>query len=374
MKNFVWLATDKHGQRGVVEFQSNSAREAKEDLISKGYTDVELAEDETASTSRVVIRGKEVQAPAEYRINNRNTPPPTFTRLIWEGVSQNAWLFLWVAILLTTSAITHHPILFACTAVLAVAGLCWRLWFGLSSIYYRRLLNAMEWHRWNKANDAINTLEILGKINPIAVPKRELLRQRAQVLAAQGQLSEALAVFRPVQFDPVTPIWLYYLHLSGIHERAKDHEGAIELSRKAVAENSDGPTAHFDLVFRLAHYQRNPAAARIAAQKIEESILTEVMVAFKHRDLGIIAYWEKEYVESAKELRISLEKFERMEHIPFRTALLSIIHSYLACALGRLGNLDEATKHFQSAKKYMISTRRTEQLDECRSVLGDLAS
>jgi tetratricopeptide (TPR) repeat protein len=255
------------------------------------------------------------------------------------------------------------------TLVLA-ALLIFIIFVSLPSIYYRKLIHAADWSRWEEVLTLIETLDALGRYGFIKVPATELTRYQAKSLIGMGRLQEGLAVFRPCEGRPDCPKWLYLLFVAGLYDTAKQHDLAVEYNLGAIKEHSS-PTAWVDLAYRYAKYKRDPLKAREALAKAADSPLPEVAKPFRIRCLGVIAYLECDYATAKRELETAIDLVEKTRGRPFRDGHLSVSRGYLACVLAKQGDMAGAKKCFSQAKEYLVATKEDGLLAECRGLIGE---
>jgi len=375
MPNYVWTVKNQYGEKQVREVAADTVEQSKAKLLGDGCTDLELMDAEIAdalNTGRPAPKffGQELKITAKQRLQHRNKPPKTYWRVICQGVAQTWWFCLGIVCLACYEAYSGNSV----SALLCGFGLAAWLGFlitsGLPSIYFRKLLKALDWSRWPEVLELVERLELINRFHFNQAHPFFLARSRAQALAGLGNLTEAVAVFAPWENRPGCPGWMYQMLKASIYDTAKQHDQALECTRKSIAEKPTA-AAWLDLSNRFARYKKDAVQARAALVEAEKITLTSVEEAYHLRCRGIVAWVEGDCRSAKKELEASLAMMEKTRHVPFRDGHISIAKAYLGCALARLGDLAGAKHCFAEARKYLEATEETELLKECRKVIGE---
>jgi len=376
MANYAWSATDKSGKRVIREIEAATAEDAKFVLQAQGYSNLELKEDEVTSTAvagfakRKNALGQEIKVTAEQRLKHRDDPTVTYWDALRKGIGPGVIVFLTVCVLAIYSGLRGHW----GYAGLYVAGLLgwlgYILFLSLPSVYYRKLLKAADWNRWNEVLSLVARLQLIGRFRSVKVPATELTRNRAQALAGSGRLDEALAEYSQCQGRPDCPPWLYKLFVASLYTLAKRYDKAIEYNLASIAEKPT-PTAWADLANRYARYKRDPIKAHSAMDEAEKSPVPDFAKAFYLRCQGIIAYLEGNYDAAKRDLETAIELVETAKGRPYRDGHLSVTRAYLCCVLAKQGNLAGAKECLALAKEYLVATKEDELLAECRQLCGE---
>ena len=376
MTNYVWAATDKSGRKVIKEIEAANAEDAKYILLAQGYADLELKEDEVISAAnagfsdRPTMFGEELRVTAEERLKHRDDPTDTFWAVLRKGLGQS--LGGCVAVILFTGYNLYRGN-YISALLLVVAMFAWLaflLCLGLPSVYYRKLIQAMDWSRWNEALSLVQTLKAIERISLIKVPATELTRNRAIALVGLGDLLAGLAEFKQCEGRPDCPGWLYQLFVGGLYSTAKQYDKSIECNLAAIAEKPTS-TAYLDLANRYARYKKDPVKARAAMAEAEKTPLVDITKPFHVRCLGIIAYLEKDFATARRHLESAIEMVEPAKGRPFRDGHLGVTRAYLSCVLARQGDVTGARQCLAQAKAYLIATEEDELLAECRELCAE---
>jgi tetratricopeptide (TPR) repeat protein len=377
MPKYTWTAKNKSGQTVVKEITANTASEAQAILVTDGFSDLKLKEDEIMTivqagfSERPKMFGEEIKQPTTGdRLKAMESPTVTFLDVIRKGIWQSKGLIFLILLLFTYQVYRGN---FA-SAILLIASLVVWLAFlicvGLPSVYYRKLILAADWSRWKEVLSLVDTLKAIGRIGLIKVPVTELTRYRAKAFVGMGRLQDGLAEYQQCEGRPDCPSWLYKLFVASLYTTAKQYDKAIEYNLKAIEENS-GSTPWADLSYRYARYKRNPQKAREAMAEADKSPMAEIAKPFRIRCLGVIAYLEGDYDTARHELETAIEVVEKVKWRPFKDGHLSIARAYLCCVLAKQGDLSAAKKKFALAKDYLVATEENELLAECRRATGE---
>jgi tetratricopeptide (TPR) repeat protein len=376
MATFVWTAKDPSGQTVVKEVQAGTSTGAHASLQAEGYTDLVLKEEDFMSASRAGFKekprlfGEKIRVTAGQRLQHRDKTPTGFASAIWKGIMETKFFCLLMIGLAVYVGYQGH---WMSVGVFAVALLAWLAFLAtvrLSSVYYYKLNNAADWNRWDEVLSLVDTLDKIGRFSVVKVPLTELIRQRANALAGQGHLTEALREYQRCEGRPECPGWLYKTFVGSLYNHVKQYDKAIEYSLMSIAEN---PTAvvHLDLANRYARYKRDPVKAREALENAEKMPIVDVAKPYVYRCHGIIAYLEGKYTEAKRNLENAIEILDKIKSRPGRDGHLSIARAYLCCVLAKQGDLPAAKTHFAQAKEYLVATKEDALLAECLQLIGE---
>jgi len=372
---YTWSVKDKDGQTVIKEIEAENAEDAKFILLAQGYTDLVLKEDEVMAVVREGFEknkkflGEEIKITAADRLKHRDDPTVTFWDLLRKGVGQS-WSLLLMIIAFAAYEIWRGNYISA-VVLLGALGLwlVFLLCMGLPSIYYKKLIEAADWYRWEQVLSLVDSLKIIGRISFVKVPATELTRYRAKAFVGLGDLQKGLAEYQSCEGRADCPGWLYKLFVAGLYTLAKQYDKAIEYNLMSIAENSNS-TAWFDLAYRYARHKRDPIKAKEAAAEAEKSPSTDIVKPFRDKCRGVIAYLEGDYPSAKSELENSIHAVEKVKWRPFSDGHLAIARAYLCCVLAKQRDLPAAKKNFEMAKEYLIATKEDELIAECRQLIG----
>jgi tetratricopeptide (TPR) repeat protein len=375
MTTYVWTAKNQFGHIVVREVPAESAEASKAILLTQGYSEPVLKEDDIIATAqagfpeKIKFMGEEVKVSSEDRIKGYDAPPATIWSSLIQGINESK---LGCFILIAAAAFAGYREYWATAMLLMVALVAWLafvLCLNLPAIYYRKLHLASDWNRWNEMLSLVNALRTIGRFSFIKVPESELMRNRAKALTGLGRLDQALAEYNQFQGRPDCPSWLYKLHVGSLYVTAKQYDKAIECNLQSIAEKPTS-TAWADLANRYARYKHDPAKARAAMAEADKTPMPEFAKPFRIRCLGIIAYLEGDFASAKRELENAIGMMEKTKGRPFRDGNLAVARAYLGCVLAKQGD-SAGKRHFALAKEYLIATHEDELLAECRKLMGD---
>ena len=376
MPNFVWPAKNKSGNSVVREISADSAEQAKTQLLAEGCTEIELKENEVIAAIRTGFHktklfGEELKITAQDRVKHRNKPLLTFGSALGRAVVLS--LAVGICIILLAAYEIHQgndfSALILCFGLLTWLG--YQICVLLPGIYHRKLLKALDWHRWDEALRLVDRLRQINRIHFIKVPETALTRYRANALAGLGNLSQALKEFAPCENQPGCPSWLHKMLVASIYDTAKQHDKALELVKKSLEEKRT-PSVYIGLATRLLRCKKDPAEVKAALAEAEKGTLIEdierPIVLTCH---GVIANLEKDYSAAQKHFQAALEIMERTRHMPHRDGHTNRTKARLSCVVAKAGDLVTARKLFAEAKEYLFETKETELIEECKQALGE---
>ena len=375
MTNYIWKAKDKSGKSVVREISANTIESAKAILVSEGHTDLELFQDEIMAATvegmdrGITVMGEEIEVTAEQRIGVFNKPPLTIWKAIIQGIGQSKGIIAVILALCILLACLGHITAAIVAGCALLAWLLFILGVSMPSIAYTKLQRAMDWHRWTEATNLLALLEVNSRISFIRIPKTELVRTKAMILAGQGRLDAAIAEFQEREGKTGCPSWLHKAHLVGICNNAAAYDKALDYARLAVKENPL-PILYLDLANVLARYHRNTAGAREALKEVEQTSLPEFVRAFHVRCIGIIAFLEGNLAEAKESLESALRLMEATSHVPGREGNIRVTKAYLCCVLSKLGDKALAREMYVAAKDYLEATKEEELIKQCQNALN----
>lgn len=373
---YTWSATDQYGLKMIKEVEAETAQEAKEILLANGYSNLELKVDDIMAIAQkgfpenVTVLGEEVKVTAQQRVHSMENPKATTWDILKPLLSQGKTLYLILIALAGFQAYRGHYVSVGLIIVALFLWFAFVIILALPQIYYRKLIEAADWSRWNEILSLVAALKNIGKINIIKIPDSELTRYRAKAFAGLGNIQQALDEYRKCEGRPDCPAWLYKLFVAGLYTTAKQYDKAIEFNLASIAENP-GSTGWLDLAYRYARYKRDPAKAREAAAESDKNPISEVGKPFRARCLGVIAYLEGDYATAKTELESGISAVENVKYRPFKDGHLAISRAYLCCVLAKQGDLQAAKKNLDLAREYLIATDEDELLAECRHLIGE---
>ncbi len=245
----------------------------------------------------------------------------------------------------------------------------WIFTIHLTRWLYARLIEAREWHRIKSIRRITRWMQTIGRLTNVNVPAHDLARTHALTLAWEGKLDQALRQFEP--YKPKLSPWLYALQVAGIYGAAKDAEGDINHTERAVALNPETSVAQIDLAWKYLYYHRDlhlAKAAMDAAAKLETSNLA---IPFVIRNNGIIALREGK-LEDAERLLLESEKiwFEARERF-FRYSNLMLTKAFLCQTHAAMGKISLARKEYADARRWLQAANETDILETCRLAVGE---
>jgi tetratricopeptide (TPR) repeat protein len=243
------------------------------------------------------------------------------------------------------------------------------IWRSLPSIYYRKLILAADWYRWDEVLSLVKTLDRLGRLGLTKIPASELTRHRATAFAGTGQLDKALADYQQCEGQPDCPTWLYRLFVGSLYMGANQHDQGIEYNLLSLKEKSTS-AGWADLAYRYARYKRDPVKARNAMAQANKSPVTDLAKPFYLRCTGVIGYLEGNYPTARHDLEQAIQLVENIKWRPYKDGDLAISRAYLCCVLAKLGDFSGAKNCLGLAMKYLVATKEDDLLAECRKLVG----
>jgi tetratricopeptide (TPR) repeat protein len=382
MPTFLWSGKDAEGRERSERVEAENAQQAKAILSNRGWTNLELAKDSLGDSEALRIEPAEWVKEGMDEIHTADNEAAYHKGkkvygfwIQWgRGLKDSIKLLLILAALLGFGIYRHNIWLI----VLCSLGLAFVVFltpvihfvfsfFARSSRGYSRLNQAKVWGRWDEVLECVEELRRPDSITGAAVPEMELVRARAQALAALGRLDEGVAEFKKYENSPKVEHWLYLSFLAGIYDNGRQFEKSLELRRAAAAENPQASMVWIDLAYGAVRRLNHTAEAREAlarAEKLEVSATGKIYFCLLR---GIIFWREHKWDEAKQQLQKALAGFQPMAHQDLVVGLLLLTKSYLCAVLGEQGNVSAAKKLFQETEPFLTVHREDELLQACRN-------
>jgi len=328
-------------------------------------------------------RGEEIEEEYKKEFEKQHTPDkeaaffkgkkgPDLLAQTWSGIKQSIRAILVCAALLGWGIYSHRtwPIIIGagglavCVFLTPVLHLVFGL-FARSSREYSRLNKAKVWGRWQEVLQCVEQLRHADRLTGAAVPELELVRCRAQALAALGRLDEGLAEFRKFESDPKVEHWLYLSFLAGIYDTAQQFEKALEIRHQAAAKKPDTSTVWIDVAYASVRRLNRTAEAREALARAEKLEITGLGKTYVLLLRGIIFWREHKPEEARQQLEQALAGFQPLASHDLVEGLLLLTKAHLCAIHTELGNVPKAKALFCEVEKFLTAHREDELLKTC---------
>lgn len=375
MTHYVWSAKNQKGKTVHQDAPAETLDESKAWMLSEGFTDLVLVEDEVMALAakgfpeKTFFMGEELKPTAEQRKRGREQPPITLLRLMLESFRDDKRIYLLVLILSLYFGWRGNILGIILSWAGLVGWLMFRYWVAAPLLLYNKINVAKDWCRWSEVSDLLDKVEKLQKRHFIKLPASELIKIRAQILAGTGRLPEALVWHQQCENNPDCPSWMFNSRVSDLYNLAKQYDAGHQYSLQAARE-SPTTTIFLDVANHYLRRTRNVVAAREALAKVDAESIPKFARYFIHRCHGILAYLERDDTRAKGELETALKMVEANKVLPFRDGSLAILKAYLACVCGRQGEVECGRKYFSESHSYLIATEETELINECKTLLG----
>ncbi|MBI3849573.1 MAG: hypothetical protein HY298_04685 [Verrucomicrobia bacterium] len=291
--------------------------------------------------------------------------------LIWFGWKRE-WHY-WFPLLLWNSYSFYHGrpfgdfawLGFALSGLFLVAFIFMRL----PGIAYNQLIEATVWHRGQAVKRWVELLRSFKRFFNVGVPEMELDCRIATVMARDGDLDRALAIFQKHEVNSVGRAY-YFCRQAEIYGAAKEYQKMVECRLKAMEESRGGQNETVDYALGLVRRLHDATAAQQVLARVSEQRLTDIGHAYLHYCRGLIALEQKHASLAESEFRAALLKNAAYEMNPLASGMLKEVKAFLSIALAQQGNFEEARKLFADASPLLNARRETELLARCESALG----
>lgn len=371
MPEYLWSCIDSAGKKNFQRVNAASVQEAKEALLAKGFTHLQLQTDDaylTASrTTREGPRVSDVFTPQQQAEMMRKSDK-SFLWIISQAIKNGGFLYAIPMAWLAYRRYRSFDWSWLDVAIIAAPVLLFGFFafLSLNSYLYAKINEARQWHRWDDVLSLVYKIQVMGSCTGVKLPAHEIARQRAGAFAGKKQLAEALEEMQPYANGKIEP-WLYYAHLAGIYELAHEKEKAIEANLKSIelAPANHG-AGYIDLAFRLIRYRHDVTAAREALGQAEKMENPEVAKSFLSRTRGMIAIEEGNFAEAKTHLARALTESRPFEKAMLMYGNIALTKAYLCLAETGLGNFSEAKRYVREVEPFLVATEENELLTACR--------
>lgn len=364
MSTFLFTAVDRDGKSVTQRIEAENLKQARYKLDIRGYSEISFYESELSSEVSNLFgkeyseaKNKNLQNQVSFQFDNSLTH-----QLI--SLFKMTWLFWSIAVgclLYAPNAITWMIVGFC---VFTTAYLM------LPVIISTRLHEAHCWHKNALVRFWGSAAKLLNPVSITKIPDFEIDSYLANADARDGNLKAALQRMAKYENDSTISRRLLYIKTVRIYANARDYEKAQALLEKSLNEGNVYEEELIDYAIGLARYLRQPARAKDVLQKVFESELTVAANLFLPYCQGVIEFEDGNYSQAEFYLKQACRRLEPFRKNSFLIGLKSEVKAFLALALGRQGETDEAQRLFEEAKPYLISVRENELLQRCEEALA----
>ncbi len=381
---FVWKGKDPGGNLRCREIIAENAQQAKARLRAEGWSDLQLVVDEIGDAA-----GRFVEQPkALEEFPDQLTPEDKVDLLegrkvvrfgFWAQYAQTIRQTSWTAVVILVFLLVYGlhrgktwPMIVGAGGLALLIFLYPILYifvtpyFSLPSKEYARLNDAKVWSRWDEVLKSVERLRRIRRLTHMGPGEVELIRCRAQALAATGRLEEGLKEFSQFERAQAVPRWMYLSFLAGIYDCAKEFQKALACRREAVAEKSDTSVVWIDLAYGLVRGLNHPVEAREALARAEQLEINRLGQAYLPFLRGIICWREGKYLEAKGSLETAIQALQAFAHAPLAEGLVLLAQSYLCAAHVGLGEINTAQDYYRRTERFLIAAREEELLKFCR--------
>jgi tetratricopeptide (TPR) repeat protein len=385
MPKFIWKAKDQHGKETVQRLQASNALQAKEELLSRGFTDLRLQQDEivemAAESAKAVTSADFLtDKTPEEEAANFDGKFPGFWRQWWDAAKEVPGMSVVWMLLMGVSLYSGKTWLIVLNSIMLIFSLLpvlifpfIYLWFGQTLRLYNRLNAAKVWSRWPEVYALAQELEKASEKTEIGVPRWEIARCKAQALAGMNRLDEGVQLFSKFANDPILENWAYVSHMAGIYDVAKQHDKALELRTQAAQEKPDSMNVWIDLSMHQAHRMNDVAGARATFAKIDASIVTELARPYLDLVEGMMLCREGNFTTAKPHFEKALKGLVPFGHNPLILSVVLLTESYLCLTLAGSGSKEEAAKLWIKVQPYLRAGREDELIGRIQNAMGSTA-
>jgi tetratricopeptide (TPR) repeat protein len=380
MPTFIWRGTDPEGKQKSERVDAENAQVAKAELIQRGWTNLQLVGDEiidaVAAAVEIPEDFEEQPDDVELEVQRLEGKHPDFFSLWWKGIVDSKRILIFFTIIIAIGfyrgARTKSLIILGSAGIIFMVLLypVIHAFFSLGSRYYSRLNRAKVWGRWTEVLECVERLRQVRSWTRVGPGEIELVRCRAQALAALGRLDDALEEFTRFSNSPNLPEWLYLSHLAGIYDCAKQFDKSTECRRTVTELKPDMAASWIDLAYGLVRGLNRPAEARQALARAETCEIPVMGQPYMPFLKGISAWRENKMADAKPLLDQALEGFQPFAHHDLMEGTMLLTKSYLCAVEGSLGNEARAKKLFKETETFLVAGKEQELLEACRRAIS----
>lgn len=337
---FLYQATGTDGEQVDGAVIAQSSRDAKQQLVNMGLRDIKLVVEPNPLSSEPVEQWLDPETAALAARIGQESLPKAVLRALWG----NKWVWVPPALLLIWTAWDGAPLDWVdyLIIVYAVGALAFMFFAVAPMVLYDQLLRARLTARWGSARFCIAALKRVSLFG--GLPKGTLEVEKAKVLAAEGKVERALALWRAQ--EPAMEASQYRMGLAQIYDAAGDHTRLIETQRSVLAATAVKETATVDLAMSLARYGDVEEAKTLLA-KVSPGDLSELAMAGYHFARGLIAARMGQNDWAVRHYGQAIEQIQMYRNNPLVVGVIAEINAYAAVALKRLGERQRADALWQ---------------------------
>jgi tetratricopeptide (TPR) repeat protein len=390
MSTFLWSGKDAEGHLRSERVEAENAQDAKDILVSAGWTDLELVMDEICYSRAIRV---DCQTPEwikqegmeeDYRkeLEKQDAPDrqaahfagkqPGLVAQWFTSILQAWWMILLSGVFLVFGLYQHRtfPVVFGAVLLFVLfllhpLVLLFFKIFSRASEDYDRLNRAKVWGRWHEVLECVEQLRQPDRFTGAVVPAFELDRSQASALAALGRLDEGLAIFKKYENDPKVERWLYLSFLGTIYGSAQAFEKGLELRRQAAIEKPDSSLVWIDLAYACVRRLNYVVEAREALARAEQLVVPGLGQPYLIFLRGIISWREKKPAEAKDLLEKAIIAFKPWSHNPLTEGLILSTKAFLCAVNVDMGDFKAAKKMFSEVEPFLIVHHEAELLAAC---------
>lgn len=365
---FLYTAANPDGKNVTERIEAENIGQAKYRLEIRGYSEITFHANEMRD---------EVCQTFDVKENPLNKVSPQIenklkTQGVAEGVlfSLKAWAIFWIPLLAWLIYDLAKGESFRLSLTLFVAFVFYFIFINLPSVFYKLLIEAYDWARWDEVRNRVKIIRWYNKISPLAVPEFDLESRLACADAAEGNLENALRRMVKYENHPKVSRFLYYARMAVIYEKAKRPDKKLEYQELTIREYPDRTEGYIDCAFTQARYFKNTAKAREILDAATEREITFIAQPFVSFCRGIIELEDGNLQKAEFDLLRALEKTKPFEKAQLFTGVISELKAYLSLLYGQIGEKDKAFGFLQEAKPYLLANNEDELLERCEKAVA----
>jgi tetratricopeptide (TPR) repeat protein len=185
-----------------------------------------------------------------------------------------------------------------------------------------------------------------------------------------GYLDEALDVVEPFSDGRRMPEWLYWGRVRETFVAAGEIDKAVEASERAAELAPDNPTILIDLAATLLRYRGDTARAQELLYRAKAHAISDMLANFVLLTEAVLTFEQGKAslaIEKLEQAQAGLNAYRNAT--PLVGAIIDRNHAYLALAHAKVGDTDEAERHYRLAEPRLRALKADDLIQRCEKAL-----
>lgn len=360
MPSFLFSATNANQESVKERVEAENLSQARYKLDLHGYSEItffesELSRDVDSLFDEKVLKLREKYVDNQVEVQYDSSNWKTIRSILVICGALSIWVYY-------SQSWLSYTVL-----VLAVIG-CPHI--ALPAILFNRFERAHIWAANRRVRHWARVIKLFNLVTPIKIPKVIVDHRLACADAREGNVEAALSRFVKYESDTKVSGRLFNNYMGSIYESARIFDKVLEWREKSIKEGNDFPEEALDLAMGLTRYAKRTEEARQLLENVvdkEPTFLTLIVIPHCR---GMIEVEEGNWPQAEFFLRQALKEIKPFEKNRFLDGLRNEVKTYLAVALGHIGNREEAIALYNETKPFLLAHRESELMNKCELAIA----